>query len=126
MRATISIFLLAITALSVFGQGVLVVRYYINKQYIAAELCENRARPMLHCEGKCVLARKLQEADRQEQQQGIVKTEKFEVAGVKNLADWLPPVSIKVFNQLFFVDFQHSVPHLSLPPVFRPPDGAIA
>lgn len=125
MRSIISIFLLGIIALSVFGQGVVVIRYYINKQYIAAELCENRARPMLHCDGKCVLARKLQEADRQEKQQGIVKTEKFEVAGVKSLADWLPPVFTKVFNQQFFVDFQHPVLHRSLP-LFRPPDRATA
>jgi hypothetical protein len=125
MRSIISIFLLGIIALSVFGQGVMVVRYYYNKQYIAAELCQNRARPMLHCEGKCVLARKLQEADRQEKQQGIVKTEKFEVAGVKCIADWLPAAVAIVLPQLYFIDFQQPTLHRSLP-VFRPPDRFMA
>ena len=33
--------------------------YAINKDYIAANLCENKEQPELHCEGKCVLMQKL-------------------------------------------------------------------
>ena len=30
-----------------------------NRNYIAANICENRARPQLHCDGKCYLRKKL-------------------------------------------------------------------
>lgn len=33
--------------------------YGANKQRIAEELCENRNRPELHCNGQCVLMKKL-------------------------------------------------------------------
>ena len=33
--------------------------YQINKKYIAANLCENRAKPKSKCNGKCYLAKKI-------------------------------------------------------------------
>lgn len=33
--------------------------YEANKQYIAEQLCENRDKPELHCNGQCVLMKKL-------------------------------------------------------------------
>lgn len=35
--------------------------YNLNKDYIARVLCENRDKPQLHCDGKCYLARRLNE-----------------------------------------------------------------
>lgn len=37
--------------------------FELNKEYIAATLCENRDRPELVCCGKCVLTRHLAKAD---------------------------------------------------------------
>lgn len=42
--------------------GVL-VWYFSQKDYIATELCENRDRPELGCEGQCVLGKALQQVD---------------------------------------------------------------
>jgi hypothetical protein len=41
----------------------IVVYYECNKQYIAANLCENRTRPELNCCGKCYLKKQLVRAD---------------------------------------------------------------
>jgi hypothetical protein len=40
--------------------------FEINQKYIAAELCVNRNRPELHCNGKCYLMRKLKQAEQKE------------------------------------------------------------
>lgn len=42
--------------------------FEINQDYIAATLCENRARPELVCCGKCVLTKQLKKAGDSEQQ----------------------------------------------------------
>lgn len=34
--------------------------FYANRAAIANKYCENKARPQLHCDGKCFLAKKLQ------------------------------------------------------------------
>jgi len=33
--------------------------FFANRAAIAAKYCENKARPQLHCDGKCFLAKKL-------------------------------------------------------------------
>jgi hypothetical protein len=43
--------------------------YELNKNYIAAVLCENKAKPKLHCNGKCYLAKKLKQAENSQQKQ---------------------------------------------------------
>ena len=35
----------------------------MNKEYIAANLCENRSKPVLKCAGKCQLAKQLAEEE---------------------------------------------------------------
>jgi hypothetical protein len=40
--------------------------YQINKDYIAKNLCENRNRPEMKCEGKCQLCKKMKAEDNKE------------------------------------------------------------
>ena len=40
--------------------------FKINQDYIAKELCENREIPKMKCNGKCYLAKKLQEQEQEE------------------------------------------------------------
>lgn len=43
--------------------------FEMNRDYIARELCENKARPWMHCNGKCYLMKKLQQAMEKEKKQ---------------------------------------------------------
>ncbi|MCE3294740.1 MAG: hypothetical protein K0R65_454 [Crocinitomicaceae bacterium] len=43
------------------------VWFYVNQQEIAREKCENKARPMMHCDGKCYLAKQLKKLEQKEQ-----------------------------------------------------------
>ena len=45
--------------LQTLSQVVIVAEYYANKDYIAKNLCENRDKPKMHCDGKCCLKKKL-------------------------------------------------------------------
>lgn len=50
-----------------FSHWFVVMAFNINKEYIAKNLCENRYRPQLHCNGNCVLMKKMKQAEKQEQ-----------------------------------------------------------
>lgn len=43
------------------------VSFNINKEYIAATLCENRAKPKLNCRGKCYLKKMQAKANEQKE-----------------------------------------------------------
>jgi len=43
--------------------------FELRRDYIVANLCVNRNRPQLHCDGKCYLAKKLAETKKQEESQ---------------------------------------------------------
>lgn len=42
-----------------FSKWALIFQYEVNKNYIAAVLCENRNKADIHCEGNCVLMKKM-------------------------------------------------------------------
>jgi hypothetical protein len=59
LKKLAAIFALLGIMLQTFYQVVIVAQYYANQDYIAKNLCENRDKPMLHCNGKCCLKKKL-------------------------------------------------------------------
>ena len=42
-----------------FSKWLVVLDYTVNKEYISKNLCENRTKPKLHCNGKCQLMKKM-------------------------------------------------------------------
>ncbi len=44
------------------------LEYQINKKYIAENLCENRNKPEMHCNGKCHLKKQIKKAAEREPQ----------------------------------------------------------
>ena len=43
-----------------------VVEYVVNYEYISKVLCVNKAKPMMHCNGKCHLVKELAKASENE------------------------------------------------------------
>ncbi len=43
--------------------------FEVNKNYIASVLCENKARPQLHCNGRCYLMKKVKAVQEKERKQ---------------------------------------------------------
>lgn len=62
--------LLLMCSVSVSLSGLFVVAgFEMNQGYIAKELCVNKDKPQLHCNGQCYLMRKLKQAQEKEQKQ---------------------------------------------------------
>ena len=69
MRPLVSYILLLAILLPTLSPWGTVAYYHANKDYIARVLCENRAKPQLHCDGQCYLAKKLKaQQDRQDKE----------------------------------------------------------
>jgi hypothetical protein len=48
-----------------FSKWFVVIEYKLNKDFIAKNLCVNKAKPKLHCNGKCQMMKKLAEEEKQ-------------------------------------------------------------
>jgi hypothetical protein len=48
------------------------VNYWMNRAYIISELCENRDRPDLECNGKCHLKKQIESSTERQEGQGAV------------------------------------------------------
>jgi len=63
MTRLLAYFLTALLLLQVFGSELLVLHFAVNQATITARFCLNKARPALHCNGKCYLAQRLRRAE---------------------------------------------------------------
>jgi hypothetical protein len=68
-KQLISLGLLGLMLIKAYVIPLLYLDYEIRRDYIVANLCENRNRPKLNCNGKCYLAKKIAEAQKQEERQ---------------------------------------------------------
>lgn len=66
-RAALSIVFLIAFAIQTFHRGEIVVSYYLNKDAYAKN-CVNKGKPVLKCSGKCQMAKKILEQEKQEEQ----------------------------------------------------------
>lgn len=57
--------LMALVFIQAFSKWMVVVEYNLNKDFIAKNLCLNKARPKMHCNGKCQMMKKLAEEEKQ-------------------------------------------------------------
>jgi len=62
MARTFAWFLSALILLQTFSQELMVLDYQVHKERITQLFCVNKARPQLHCNGKCHLAKQLRKA----------------------------------------------------------------
>jgi len=112
--------LLFLILTQVFGKWIVVAEFNIYRNYIAKNLCENRYRPMLHCNGKCVLMKKMAAEENQSSLPGNVKLNVETFLFVDTHVEYLGknfPIFSKRFAPLKF--YYHSQPFL--PAVFHPP-----
>ena len=106
-----------------FGRELLVANYTLNKARITALYCVNKARPQLHCDGKCHLARQLRKAagGGNKAPAGSVAKVKFEVLPVADrLVVQAPhcwPLAVRSYAALAGVRYADA----PTTGVFRPP-----
>lgn len=67
-RLILSAVLLIAFAIHTFQRGAIIAGYYLDSDAYAKN-CENKAKPLLKCKGKCQLTKKIQQEEKKEQQQ---------------------------------------------------------
>ena len=115
--------LLLLCSASVSLSGLFVVAgFEMNRGYIAKELCVNKDKPQLHCNGKCYLMKKLKQAEEKEQKQD----HQFQKIQLQQAIAYIP----FVFKQYSFIAINlripltTGVPVARLSSIFHPPQFA--
>lgn len=82
-----------------------VLEYIINYDYIVAELCENKAKPEMHCNGKCHLKKELAKASEAEKplSQKKVQVSESEVLFFQDLVYFNPRLKVSVITSNTFI-----------------------
>lgn len=101
-----------------------VLEYAINYEYISKVLCVNKAKPMMHCNGKCHLMKELAKAQEQEKQ--TPSNKKNATAAAPDLIlDSQDDFSLLVYNgstqTTLNSEYSNLYSHLNLYAVFHPP-----
>jgi hypothetical protein len=122
VKGFITSILLLVLSFQAFYPAGFTVWFYANRAAIAKQYCINKKRPMLHCDGKCYLARKIQAAE-DEQNREANTTRNVWVEAVPFI---LSEISLEVPSVLSFEKQHH--PFVMKPygcaylqSVFRPP-----
>jgi hypothetical protein len=66
MRQSLLVLIIGGLLLQSFSTVGILIHYQLNKEFIAKNLCENRNKPQMHCNGKCHLAKQLKKAEAEE------------------------------------------------------------
>jgi dynactin complex subunit len=98
----------------------LFLHYVMNKSYYATVLCENKAKPKMHCNGHCRLAKELKEQEKQE---------KLPLSNLKEKTEtivYVQPVKISVTNTVQnpdtkFVSYEENIQQGFGQAIFHPP-----
>jgi hypothetical protein len=102
------------------GKLLVVMDYYANKSIYLAN-CENKSRPQLHCNGQCLLMKKMHQSDKKDEQTPEKKLEwKFEVLSFKSFFNDMTYASSR-FNLHCFKPYIIGVPAGFYNAIFRPP-----
>ena len=79
MKVVTTIFLTITIFLQTFSTYIIQADFFLNRSYIAKNLCVNREKPRMQCNGKCYLSKKLKEQENQDQQVPVSKNEQFNI-----------------------------------------------
>ena len=115
-----AVLLLAFTV-QTFNQGLIVFGFYANQDAIAKKLCVNKAKPKMHCNGKCQLMKKLQEEERSDKENSERKIEnKTDIVFIKGSYTSMH-CEMKYEIQNIFSLYKEPVVSIYLIDIFHPP-----
>jgi hypothetical protein len=78
LHTIIAFIVISAFVMQALGKFIIYTDYIINKEYIANNLCVNKSKPILKCNGKCHLAKQLKKQDQKENKSSSSK-EKVEI-----------------------------------------------
>ena len=118
IRRIFSFFLILVTLFQVMGKSMVYVEYAFNIRFISEQLCINKAKPGMHCQGRCYLKKQM---DKQEQSNRAATSDKGAVDlqwFVEGNSDQLTPPGTRHFHQF---EYRDTVSFFLARAVFHPP-----
>lgn len=102
-----------------FSNAFVFAGFEMNEKYIAAELCVNKDKPQLHCNGKCYLMKKLKQAqDKEQKQERHSQKTPVQEAIVVNILEFKQ----YPFGEIHFhIPLSTGMPQSGLNAIFHPP-----
>ncbi len=120
-RITAILLLLAFSA-QTFSSPFIMLDYYLNTAAFAKN-CINKAKPKLHCKGKCQAMKKMREEEKKEQQNNERGNE-YKVQQVLSSRSFFYPVIITVQSSVKIMANNNSVlPEDTYSAIFHPPQA---
>jgi hypothetical protein len=113
------IFLLIAFSVQVFNRTVIVLDYYTNTASFARN-CENKAKPIMHCKGKCQMMKKLKEEEKKEQQVPERMAVKNDVVSSKSFFTTGTIVDF-VYTRSYLTYYSPFFPEGATTSIFHPP-----
>ena len=101
---------------------VIVIDYQVNKEFITKTLCENKAKPTMHCNGKCHLKKQLEKQEKKEKPVNTSK-EKFEIQFLSDKTVELDVESVFFEERTFVSFYNNDLAFNDLRSIFQPPQG---
>jgi hypothetical protein len=123
MKLLLAPILVLLMLTQTFSKWVIVAEYQLNKEYIAKNLCINKAKPRLHCNGKCQMMKKLAEEEKENSSSTTTKHFKINIQQVVFCDEiFLPSVEgIACNNTLHRSTYRFYITSSPLSSVFHPP-----
>jgi len=103
-----------------FSKWIIVMEYGLNRDFISKNLCINKAKPQLHCHGKCQMMKKMAEEEKQNGTKETTKLKFQDLVFIDKLNYWeLPSLT---FTQLSYNEQQPLLISPAPPTsIFHPP-----
>ncbi len=125
LKRLIALLLFLAMQVPLMNQWGAVAYYRINQEYIAKNLCVNRDKPMMNCNGQCFLAKKLKAAEDKEQKSNserLAKMPEVVLSFQTNLSLFKAPYFEREVHEN---NFQHEEPYpnFAAKGFFHPPQG---
>ena len=73
MKLIIVPILMSLLFIQTFSKWAILIEYNLNRNFIANNLCVNKSRPKLHCNGKCQMMKRLAEEEKQNSSGNTIK-----------------------------------------------------
>jgi len=124
VKSVFAYLLTALVLLQTFSRELLVVDFTLNQATITARFCVNKARPRLHCDGKCYFAKQLKKQEERESKSAGPLKERLEMLAAP-FNTWQPQterVAVRVAPR--YVRLTVGTYAAPLGTLFRPPLGA--
>lgn len=108
-----------------FSAYFIALDYRLNKAYIAGNLCENRDKPEMKCEGRCYLCKKLKKEQKDNQENPERKTDNRSELVLERPVFGVPPVFALIISTQY-PSFDEAICDEYTARFFHPPTGKLS